>query len=68
MYEFLKILSSCIFAIIVGAMGLSYLLVPYEKLKQKNPALKSPKTIKVGGVIMVVLSTLLIVLNIIRLF
>ncbi|MDE5908569.1 MAG: hypothetical protein K2H52_07525 [Lachnospiraceae bacterium] len=61
-YEFLKFLSSGIFAIIVGALGLSYLLVPYEKLKEKNPNLKSPKTIKICGVIMVVGGAIMLVL------
>ena len=38
------------------------------KLKAKNPNLKSPKTIKICGAIMVVLSALMIMLAIIELF
>ena len=68
MYELLKILAKGILGVVVGTMGLNYLFVPYEKLKAKNPNLKSPKTIKICGAIMVVLSALMIMLAIIELF
>lgn len=61
-YEFFKFLSKSIFGILAGAIGLSYLLVPYEKLKEKMPSIKSPKTMKICGVILVVLGAIMIVM------
>lgn len=64
MYDIFKLLTSSAFGILMMGIGLTYLLVPYDTLKKRMPKLKSPKVIKIAGVILVLLGVMMIILGI----
>lgn len=53
-YEMTKLIVDIIFGVCLLGLGLYYLITPYEKLAAKNPKLKSEKTIKICGVLLVI--------------
>lgn len=59
-----KLIVDIVFGVCMFGLGLSYLITPYEKLKEKFPKIKSEKMIKTCGVLLVILGAIIVVVGI----
>ncbi len=63
-YEMIKLIFDILFGVCILGLGLYVLITPYEKLKAKNPKMKSEKVIKTCGILLVISGAMIAVASI----
>lgn len=67
-YEMTKLICDFIFGGCLLGLGIYWLVTPYEKLKEKNPKMKSEKTIKICAVLCLVVGVITLAMGVWSLF
>lgn len=67
-YETSKLIVDIIFSVCLFGIGLYCLITPYEKMKAKNPKMKSEKVVKICGGLAVAVGAVSLVAGILGIF